>query len=113
MGRSSDDALREKRRANRVRGTPDRQHGRSSPKSIREWLNQVRFKKALFGGVQEADVWKKISELNAMYENALAAERMRYDSLLEERAEVPAKQRYWRSASDDAEQEKAGDGKDK
>lgn len=57
---------------------------------IRNWLKQVRFKKAVFGGVQEADVWKKIAELNAMYEAALSAERARYDALLEERTK-PAK----------------------
>lgn len=52
---------------------------------IREWLKQVRFKKNIMGGVNEADVWKKISELNALYEAALSAERARYDAMLAER----------------------------
>ena len=34
---------------------------------ISKWLQEVRFKKAFFGGVEEADVWKKIEELNSMY----------------------------------------------
>lgn len=38
---------------------------------IREWLRSVSFKKAKFGGVDEADVWKKIDELNSLYEKAL------------------------------------------
>lgn len=51
--------------------------------TIVPWLQKVRFRKCLFGGVNEADVWKKLEELNAMYETALAAERARYDALLE------------------------------
>lgn len=50
---------------------------------IARWLEKVRFKKALFG-VSEADVWKKISELDVLYQQALNAERIRYDTLLEE-----------------------------
>lgn len=50
---------------------------------IAEWLKAVRFRKKTFGGVSEADVWKKINELNGLYETALAAERARYDALLE------------------------------
>lgn len=49
---------------------------------IQKWLKQVRFKKTLIGGVDEADLWKKIAELNSMYESALSAERARYDALL-------------------------------
>lgn len=51
---------------------------------IRQWLQQVRFRRAVVGGVSEADVWKKLGELNGLYEAALAAERARYDALLQE-----------------------------
>ena len=51
---------------------------------IIEWLKKVRFKKRFFGGVHERDVWKKIEQLNSMYDLALRAERARYDALLEE-----------------------------
>lgn len=44
---------------------------------IKEWLKTVKFKKKLFGGVSEVDVWKKINELNAMYERALLKEHAR------------------------------------
>ena len=54
---------------------------------IRQWLQQVRFRKAVIGGVSEADVWKKLGELNGLYEAALAAERARYDALLREHME--------------------------
>ena len=52
---------------------------------IYNWLKKVRFKKVLFGGVKETDLWKKIAELNSLYEAALSAERARYDALLKER----------------------------
>lgn len=53
-------------------------------RKIAEWLRKLKFKKRLFGGVSERDVWKKIGELNAMYTSAVEAERVRYDTLLEE-----------------------------
>lgn len=46
-----------------------------SYQEILTWLQQVKFKKTLFGGVDEADVWKKIGELTELYEKALIAER--------------------------------------
>ena len=52
---------------------------------IAGWLKQVKFRKRIIGGVDEADVWKKISELNDMYTQGLIAERARYDALLAER----------------------------
>lgn len=51
---------------------------------IAEYLQKVRFKKQLFNGVSEQDVWRKITELNELYKNALIAERARYDALLEQ-----------------------------
>lgn len=52
-------------------------------RQIAQWLKKVKFRKSLFG-VSEKDVWKKISELNEMYQQAIKAERIRYDVLLEE-----------------------------
>ena len=83
---------------NRVRGRPI--NTASEPlnheqERIQKWLKQVRFKKTLFG-VDEADLWKKIGELNILYEAALSAERARYDALLAQ---------HWR----EAKQGKAGD----
>lgn len=52
-------------------------------KKISEWLEKLRFRKQLFGGVSEEDVWKKIEELNSMYQVALNAERIRYDTMIE------------------------------
>ena len=52
---------------------------------IAGFLQKVKFRKQIFGGVSEQDVWKKIGELNDMYRQALLAERARYDTLLAER----------------------------
>ena len=52
---------------------------------IHKWLKKVRFKKVFFGGINEVDLWKKLAELNSLYEAALSAERARYDALLAER----------------------------
>ena len=44
----------------------------------------MKFRKQVFGGVSEKDVWKKIRELNEMYRQALLAERTRCDALIAE-----------------------------
>lgn len=52
---------------------------------ILDWFKDVHFKPAVFGGVQEADVYKKLEELNRLYKAAMSAERARYDALLSDR----------------------------
>ncbi len=56
---------------------------RSPETAIAGWLQKVKFKRSFIGGVREEDVWMKISELNALYEKALEAERIRCDLLIE------------------------------
>ena len=51
---------------------------------IANWLREVKFRRRVFGGVDETHVWTKIRELNDIYQQALSAERMRYDALLAE-----------------------------
>ena len=51
-------------------------------KDIVRWIQKLKFKKKIFGGVDEEDVLKKIGELNSLYETALLNERARYDALL-------------------------------
>ena len=53
---------------------------------IESWLKQVKFRRRLFGGVDETQVWTKIRELNDMYRDALIAERARCDALIAEHA---------------------------
>lgn len=56
--------------------------GNSELEQIARWLNSVKFQKKAIGGLDPLDVWKKLEELNALYENALIAERVRYNMLL-------------------------------
>lgn len=56
---------------------------------IARWLKKLKFRKVLFGGIREQEVWKRMGELNALYEAALVAERARCDALIEQaRAEA-------------------------
>ena len=42
----------------------------------------MQFRHVALGGVDEVQLWKKLEELYTLYEQALAAERARYDALL-------------------------------
>lgn len=42
----------------------------------------MRFKHQTVGGLDEKDVWKKIGELDALYAKALAAERLRCETMV-------------------------------
>ena len=45
--------------------------------AIAQWLSTVKFRRRILGGVDAVDVWEKIGELNALYQKALTAERVR------------------------------------
>ncbi len=57
-------------------------------RNIAEWLEKLKFRKRILGGIDEKDVWTRIGELNDMYREALIAERARYDALLAEHEEA-------------------------
>ncbi|MCC8066583.1 MAG: hypothetical protein LIO94_05715 [Clostridiales bacterium] len=48
-----------------------------------EWLKMVNFRRTLINGVDEADVWRKMEELNHLYEGSMIAERASYETLLD------------------------------
>lgn len=50
---------------------------------LHDWFQTVKFRKKLLGGIDEQDLWKKLAELNKLYDAALSAERARYDGMLE------------------------------
>lgn len=56
----------------------------STHEEIIQWIKGLKFRRKIFGGVDEADVLKKIEELNSLYETALLNERVRYQALLEQ-----------------------------
>lgn len=57
-------------------------------RKLTEWFGAVRFRHTLLFGVDEAEMWKKLEELYALYEAALLAERVRYDALLRRQEET-------------------------
>lgn len=57
--------------------------GNETQAEIVQWIKRLKFKRKLIGGVDEADVLKKLEELNGLYEKALLNERARYDALLQ------------------------------
>ncbi len=107
------DARRRAAGSRRGPGTERTQPRGAEQERIAEWLRQVRFRPVLFGGVEESDVWKKISELNAMYETALVAERARYDALLSERGFSPGTSApdAWGHGGDDSDADAGFDGR--
>lgn len=44
-------------------------------REISDWLRQVRFKKELFGGVNENDIWKKLEDFSRIYDPALKSSK--------------------------------------
>ena len=44
---------------------------------VAEYISKMRFKKKLFGGVDEADVWRQIEELHREYEAVFLAQEIR------------------------------------
>lgn len=75
-------------RSNKPRETKDASPREETPalseeqKELTEWFRTVRFRKAVFGGVDEDDLWKKLEGLNRLYEAAIVAERARYNALM-------------------------------
>lgn len=69
--------MKQKKKPEEISSSFDCEH-----KIIAEWLDAVSFKHVRFGGIDEADVWKKLEELNRMYEKMLIAERAKYETIL-------------------------------
>lgn len=65
----------------------NRQPLNQQQEQIISFLQNLHFRPRLFG-VDQQDVWKKIEQLNQMYEVALSQERARYDALLLERTQA-------------------------
>ena len=51
---------------------------------ILAFLKAVKFRKKLFGGIDERSVWKKLDELSKLYDVAIVAEQIRYKALTKE-----------------------------
>ena len=56
-----------------------------SLEDIAEFIDKMKFRKSLFGGVDEQSVWKKIEDLNNEYKSVFDEQETKYRTLLEER----------------------------
>lgn len=61
--------------------------GARNMEDIAELFKGLRFKKKLFGGVDEKDVWKKLDLVQKEYRAAYEIQQERYEARLEERDE--------------------------
>lgn len=59
--------------------------------SVARYLSELKFKRAPFGGVDEADVWKKIERLCELYEESIYTERAQKQKLEQALAMIRAR----------------------
>lgn len=52
---------------------------------LEAYIKAMHFGKKVVGGVDEADVWKKIEQLNQEYKSVFLVQKARYEALLQER----------------------------
>lgn len=79
--------------AKKSKASPDSIASEASPINhmeiqIVKWIQSVKFRHVAFGGVDEADLWKKMSELYDLFHQAISAERARYEGLLQTYAQT-------------------------
>lgn len=66
-----------------------------SMKEIAVYIKQMRFRKKLFGGVDESDVWRQLSDLHREYQTAFDAQKEVNKALLKEKdREIVRLKRY-------------------
>jgi tRNA U34 5-carboxymethylaminomethyl modifying enzyme MnmG/GidA len=56
-----------------------------SLEEIAQFIEKMKFRKSLIGGVDEQSVWKKIDDLNNEYKSVFEEQEVKYRTLLEER----------------------------
>ena len=52
-------------------------------KEISSYLKSLKFKKKIIGGIDEADVWKKIKKLDELYQKELDYMKKEYEEKLQ------------------------------
>lgn len=58
---------------------------------IADQLSAMKFRKKMFGGVDEADVWKKLEQLQQTYQLVHDEQAAYYQALLDERDQALAR----------------------
>lgn len=59
-----------------------------SMEEIAQLLNNTKFKRSIIGGINEADLWKKLERLQAEYSEVVAVEQAKTKELLSEKEET-------------------------
>ena len=79
-------ALLKRKTGNKMNNTTDSVFEPQSQelKDVVAFLKTVKFRRRIIGGLDERSVWKKLDELNRLYDAAIRAERIRGDALLAE-----------------------------
>lgn len=49
------------------------------------YMKQLRFKKKIFGGVLEMDVWRKLEQLHHQYQTVFTVQQALYEQQLEQK----------------------------
>lgn len=83
-------ANRQERSKKNRRSGPEKHTGKNDKpqalnrehENLLRWFGTVKFRKTLIGGVDEVQLWKKLEELDRLYDAAVRAERTRYDALI-------------------------------
>lgn len=58
---------------------------------IADALSAMKFRKKTFGGVEEADVWRKLESLQRLYQEVYDQQAAYYQALLDQKDQVIAK----------------------
>lgn len=62
-----------------------------SMEDVAHYIKGMHFRKKLFGGLDEADVWKKIEALHKQYEAVFLAQELRHEQELRSRTRDEAR----------------------
>ena len=55
---------------------------------IAELFSKMRFRKKVFGGVDERDVWRQLEKIQAEYRSAYEAQAVYYETLLSQQGVI-------------------------
>ena len=67
---------------------------------IAEALSAMKFRKKMFGGVDEADVWRQLESLQHLYQQVCDDQAAYYQALLDERDQALARMMGRRTGGD-------------
>ena len=59
-----------------------------SMEDIASVMKEIRFRKKIFGGVDEADVWRQLEKLQSEYRSAFEAQQEQSRALIQEREAI-------------------------